>query len=431
MRVLFTTYPEKTHFLAMAPLAWALRTAGHEVCFASAPKFSEVITQAGLTAVPIGSNRDLWQLMASDADWLSVGMNGLPLPYDTAVWPEDQVTWKYLKFGYDLHVPRWHKMSNVPLITDLVAFAQAWQPDLVIWEPSTYAGAIAAEAVGAAHARLLFSLDTFGVVRERFLRLGGEQPAEGRSDPLGEWLAPYGRKYGFDFTEDLVTGQFTISVMPPSLRVEADLDYVPMRYVPYGGAAAVPPWLRAKPERPRVAITMGISTAEITGDTINLPEMFEALSDLDVEIVATLSKKAQGYLPSVPQNVRLVSFAPLDALLPTCAAVMHHGGIGTLLTTALHGKPHLIVTWNSDGPSLAQKVAAQGAGLAVNLSQASGALVRDRLIRLLEAPGYEQDARLLQDEVLGMPSPNQVVGDLEKLVTDRRRAPRPVPAGRS
>ncbi len=35
MRVLFTTYAEKTHFLAMAPLAWALRTAGHEVVVAS------------------------------------------------------------------------------------------------------------------------------------------------------------------------------------------------------------------------------------------------------------------------------------------------------------------------------------------------------------------------------------------------------------
>jgi glycosyltransferase (activator-dependent family) len=431
MRVLFTTYPEKTHFLAMAPLAWALRTAGHEVCFASAPKFSEVITQAGLTAVPIGSNRDLWQLMASDMDWLSVGMNGLPVPYDTAVWPEDQVSLKYLRFGYDLHVPRWHKMSNVPLIPELVSFAQTWRPDLVIWEPSTYAGAIAAEASGAAHARLLFSLDTFGVVRERYLRLNRELPAERQADPLGDWLAPYGRKYGFDFTEDLITGQFTISVMPPCLRVEADLRYVPMRYVPYGGPAAVPRWLRAEPARPRVAITMGISTAEVTGDTINLPEMFEALSDLDVEIIATLSKKAQNYIPRVPGNVKLVSFAPLDALLPTCAAVMHHGGIGTLLTTALHGKPHLIVTWNSDGPSLAQKVAAQGAGLAVNLSQASGGLVRDRLIRLLEEPSYQQDADLLRDEVMAMPSPNHVAGDLEKLVTDHRRAPRPATAGRS
>jgi glycosyltransferase (activator-dependent family) len=428
VKVLLTTYPEKTHFLAMAPLAWALRTAGHEVRVASAPKFNDVVTEAGLTAVPVGSNRDLWQLMATDTDWLAVGMNGLPIPYDTADWPADRVSWKYLKFGYDLHVPRWHKMSNVPLIPDLVAFARAWQPDLVIWEPSTYAGAIAAEACGAAHARLLFSLDTFGVVRQRFLELNDERPADRRADPLGDWLRPYAGKYGFDFTEDLITGQFTISVMPPSLRVEADLHYVPMQYVPYGGAAAVPKWLQAKPSRPRVAMTMGISTADITGDTINLPDLFEALADLDVEVVATLSRKAQEYLPRVPANIKLVPFAPLDDLLPTCDAVVHHGGIGTLLTTARHGKPHLIVTWNSDGPALAQRVAAQGAGLAVNLAQASGALIRDRLLRLLEEPGYQHDARLLQDEVLSMPNPNQVVGDLEKLVADRRR---PVPTGRS
>jgi glycosyltransferase (activator-dependent family) len=420
VKVLLTTYPEKTHFLAMVPLAWALRTAGHEVRVASAPKFAGVITEAGLTAVPVGSNRDLWQLMAGDTDWLAVGMNGLPLPYDTADWPDEQVTWKYLKFGYDLHVPRWHKMSNVPLIGDLVAFARSWQPDLVIWEPSTYAGAIAAEASGAAHARLLFSLDTFGVTRQRYLDLNSVRPVGEQADPLSDWLRPYADRYGFDYTEDLITGQFTISVMPPSLQLTADLDYVPMQYVPYGGAVAVPKWLQSPPARPRVAMTMGISTADVTGDTINLPDLFESLADLDVEVVATLSRRVQEYLAKVPDNIRVVPFAPLDDLLPTCDAVVHHGGIGTLLTTARHGRPHLIVTWNADGPALAQRVAAQGAGLAVNLSQASGGLIRDRLLRLLEQPSYTVDARRLQDEVRSMPTPNQVAGDLVKLTAERR-----------
>jgi glycosyltransferase (activator-dependent family) len=421
MRILFTTYPEKTHFLAMAPLAWALRTAGHEVRFASAPKFADTITQAGLTAVPVGSNRDLWQVMAQDTDWLSVGMNGIPVPYDAADWPEEQVSWKYLKFGYDLHVPRWHKMSNVPLVPDLVKFCQEWQPDLVVWEPSTYAGAIAAEACGAAHARLLFSIDTFGVTRERFLKLNAQRAPQDQADPMRDWLEPYARKYEFDYTEDLVTGQFTISIMPPALRVEADHHYVPMRYVPYGGPVSVPKWLQHEPERPRVAITMGISTADVIGDAINLPELFAALAELDVDVVATLKKKFQEYLPSVPDNVKLVEFAPLDHLIPTCAAVVHHGGIGTLLTTAMHGKPQLIVTWNSDGPSLAQKVAAQGAGLALNLSQASGALIMDRLTRLLVEPGYRQDAELLREQVMAMPTPNEVVRDLEKLAIDHKR----------
>ncbi len=78
MRVLFTGYPEKTHFLAMAPLAWALRTAGHEVVFASQPGFARVITQAGLTAVAVGRDSDHARMMQLDRRSHASGRTGLP-----------------------------------------------------------------------------------------------------------------------------------------------------------------------------------------------------------------------------------------------------------------------------------------------------------------------------------------------------------------
>jgi glycosyltransferase (activator-dependent family) len=409
MRVLFTTYPEKTHFLAMAPLAWALRTAGHEVRVACQPKFAEVVTQAGLTAVPVGPDRDLWQLMARDTNWFSVGLNGLPVPYDTVDWRPEDVSYEYLRDGYKLHVTKWHKMSNVPLIPGLVEFAQAWQPDLVIWEPSTYAGAIAAEAVGAPHARLLFSLDTFGVTRDHFTRLS----PEGAEDPLKEWLAPAAGKYGVPWSERLVTGEFTISLLPPSLRAQADLEYVPMRYVPYGGPAVLPAWLRTPPEKPRVALTMGISIAESSGDMVDLKDLFEELSDVDMELVATIPDTVQERLGKVPDNVRMVSFVPLHALVPTCTAVIHHAGYGTLATTALHGKPQVIVPWNADGPALAKRVAAQGAGLALHVHQASArGVLRNRLLRVLTEPKFTEGAHRLRDEILAMPTPNDVADQL-------------------
>lgn len=411
MRVLFATYPQKTHFMAMAPLAWAMRTAGHDVVFASQPKFCDTITQAGLTAVPVGTNRDLQQILARDANWFRIGLNGMPVPYDTADWPADQVTFDYLQDGYDLHVPKWHRMSNVPLISDLVEFAQQWKPDLVIWEPSTYAGAIAAKACGAAHGRVLFSLDGFGVARERFVELKGD-----RRDPLAEWLDTYCAHYGFEFSEELITGQFTVTVVPPSLSTEANLHYLPMRHVPYAGAAVLPAWLRTEPERPRVAITMGISTADLTGEVVDLPDVLAELADTDLEIVATLSEAAQENIKNVPDNVRLVSYVPLHTLAPTCTAVMHHGGIGTLLTIAAHGKPQLILPWNNDGPALARRVAAHGAGLALHVFQGSGRPVADRLSRLLTEPKFAAAAGALAAEIRGMPAPNDVVGDLEKLV---------------
>ncbi|MGC7102058.1 activator-dependent family glycosyltransferase [Amycolatopsis lurida] len=420
MRVLFTTYPEKTHFLAMAPLAWALRTAGHEVCFASQPKFTEVITQAGLTAIPVGSDRGLWQLLGRDLNWLRAGPGGLPVPYDTAEWHSREVTWNYLADGYDLQVAKWHRMSNVPMIPDLVDFARHWRPDLVIWEPTTYAGAIAAEACGAAHARLLFSIDSFGVTRDHFLRLLSGRCHGERADPLGDWLAKYAAEYGFGYSETLVRGQFTISLLPPSLRLDAALRYLPLRYVPYGGPAVVPDWLRDPPVRPRVALTLGLSFGDWVGFADPVRSVVDELCCEDIELVLTLGGSAKDELEKLPGNVRVVPYVPLHALVPTCSAVIHHAGFGTLATTALSGVPQLTVPLDGDGPALARRVAACGAGLAVHYLQTTGAVLRDCLARLLNEPGFAEGAIRLGEEMRAMPSPNELVPDLEELAAGPR-----------
>ena len=142
------------------------------------------------------------------------------------------------------------------MITDLVEFARHWQPDLVIWEPLTLAGPIAAKACGAAHARLLFGIDVYGGVREHLPR-SDQQPPEERIDPIAAWLGGYGRRYGYEFSEDMATGHFTIDQFPRSLSGRGRPRVRPDAYIPYGGPAVVPKWLQAPPERPRVALTMG------------------------------------------------------------------------------------------------------------------------------------------------------------------------------
>ncbi|MEV4753469.1 glycosyl transferase, partial [Streptosporangium sp. NPDC049248] len=140
MRVLFALNPSKTVFLYMAPLAWALRTAGHEVCVASQPSFSDVITQAGLTAVPVGHDRDL-QMTEEEAE-IEANRPGISAPYDAFDDPA-KATWDYLKPGIAEAAGIWHRYGNFPIIGGLVEFARSWQPDLVIWEPLTFAAPIA------------------------------------------------------------------------------------------------------------------------------------------------------------------------------------------------------------------------------------------------------------------------------------------------
>ncbi|MET8054622.1 activator-dependent family glycosyltransferase [Streptosporangium sp. NPDC005286] len=418
MRVLFAANPEKAHLLAMVPLAWALRTAGHEVRVAGQPAFTDVITQAGLTAVPVGRDADLWQLLARDPrlpDWTWEPAYGLPTPYDVVEFPE-KATREYLTTGYAEVQQSWHRPACLPIIAGLVDFARHWRPDLVIWEPLTFAGPIAAKACGAAHARLPWSLDVFGLTRDRFLRLGDE-----RADPLRDWLEGYGRKHGFAFDEEMITGHFTVDQLPASLSMRAGLDYVPMRYVPYGGPAIVPKWLWTAPERPRVALTMGLSlTDHQAGYSVSVQEILDALADLDIEVVATIAESEQTKLARVPANARLVSYVPLHALAPTCSVVISHGGFGTVLTTALHGVPQLAMPWDFDGPLFARQVADQGAALVVAADRASGAAVRENVLRLLGEPGFRERAADLRDEIHAMPSPNDLVPRLEELTAKHR-----------
>jgi glycosyltransferase (activator-dependent family) len=420
VRVLFVTYPEKTIFQYLVPLAWALRTAGHDVRVASQPQFADVITQAGLTAVRVGGDRDIWRVAQRRPAEAEASRAGLPEPYDAAEEPE-KAHWDRLRKGYETQVAWWHRMKNVPMIAQLVSFARLWRPDLVVWEPTSYAGSIAAKAIGAAHARLMYCLDIYGVTRQHYVRLTRLQPAGDRADPLAEWLGAYATRYGTTFTEDMVTGQLTIDQLPESMRITADIEYAAMRFVPYGGPATIPRWLRTPAGRPRVALTLGLTATErFNGYTVDVQDILDAVADLDLEFVATLTDRTKQGLRRIPANTRIVPYVPLNDLAATCTAVIHHAGAATLATATLHALPQLSIPFHFDQPALARKLTEQGAGLDIHSAQVTGQAVRRSLLRLLDEPDFRRKARELRTEMLDMPPPNEIVPRLEELAVAQR-----------
>jgi glycosyltransferase (activator-dependent family) len=410
VRVLFATCPDRSIVQYLVPLAWALRTAGHDVRVASQPQFADVITQAGLTAVPVGRTCDIHRALETVPHKRASARAGLPQPYDAAIDP-NLATPEHLRSGYDHLVTWWHKMDNLPVIADLVAFARHWRPNLVIWEPRTFAGSVAAKAVGAAHARMLWSMDVFGVTRQRYREL-----CVSEKDLLAEWLGGHARELGGEFTEDMVTGQFTIDQLPDALRIAADLRYVPLRHTPYGGPATVPSWLREPPGKPRVALTLGLTaTTRFAGYTVDVDRILAALAGLDIEVVATLAAETRTAPRTVAENTRIVPFVPLSDLVATCAAVIHHAGAATCATTTLHGRPQLAIPFHFDQPALAERLARRGAGLVIDSAEATGERVRHDLLRLLDEPGFRVGAERIRDEMLAMPTPNETVRRLEEL----------------
>lgn len=428
MRILFATYPEKTHFFAMVPLAWALRSEGHDVRVASQPSLVETITRSGLSAVPVGVDHGMDTVTRRFLEpefaarrpelYAKVRWGRLP-PFDLPEDPE-KVTWDQVRTGQREVVPG-YRMANEPMVEDLVAFARSWRPDLVLWEPATYSAAIAARACGAAHARVPWCLDFFGRMRLHFLRMRDVRCTGDRDDALGTWLAELAGRFGVEFTESLLTGQFTVEQFPGSLRMQVGLHSVPMRYVPYPGPAVVPDWLRPPPSGPRIALTLGLSSTErFGGYSVDTQELLDALADLDVEVVATVAEAEQRNVGAVPPNARVVSFVPLPVLVPTCAAVIHHAGFGTLCTTLRSGVPQLAIPEQEDALVTARRIERQGAAAVRHVTGVTGDFVREQVLRLLGEPAFGAAAARLRDEMLAMPTPHGVVPELAELASAYR-----------
>jgi glycosyltransferase (activator-dependent family) len=418
MRILFATFSEKTHFIGMTPLAWALRAAGHEVRVASQPELAPTVAATGLPFVAVGSDHVLPQVIA----WVGRMARDMRPDFDMMrVAAPQGPSWEDLRAGYrDVLVPLWWKVVNDPMLEDLVAFCRGWRPDLVVWEPITFSAAIAAEACGAAHVRFLWSLDLFAAMREQYLRQLEQQPPQHRDDPLAAWLGDRAARHGVDFSETLVRGQATLDYLPASLGVPAPTSThrLPIRYVPYNGRAVVPHWLRTPPQRPRVCLSVGSSTTEwFGGHTFSLAEVVRGLGELDVEVVATLPPEEEAAIGAVPDNVRLVGYAPLHVLAPTCDVMITHAGPGTLCSGLSHGVPQLLVPGpRLDAPLLARLVEREGAGLVVRSGEAGADSVREATRRLLEDPSHAEAARRLSGEMAAMPSPAEAVRGLPRVL---------------
>ena len=423
MRVLFTCTAHKSHYYPMVPLAWALRTAGHQVVVATPPELTESITGTGMTAVPIGIAG--WD---DDNDPAAAAMVG-QLFADGAVdrvqnfdWGgDDRWSWESLLTMENLIVPTLHEpINNLPLIDDLVELARSWRPDLIIRDPYTWAGGVAARVTGAADARLVWGPDNMIHAREAFLRQAQRQPLEHREDPTAEWLDSVLRRFGHRYDEKVLTGHWTIDTTPPSTRLTGATQVVGVRYVPFNGPAVVPAWLREPPARRRVCVTSGLSTREYGESLYATGDLLDIFADLDVEIIATMSDEERDRIPVIPDNTRVVDFVPLHDLLPTCVAVVHHGGGGSRATAELHGVPQIIATNGWDTVLKAERIQALGAGLCVPLSEATPVILREMLVEVLDDPSFTECARRLRDEVLAEPSPNDIVPLLEKLTAEHR-----------
>jgi len=378
MRVLFTTWAWPSHLYALVPLAWAMRAAGHDVLVAGQPELLDEITATGLPGVAVGADVDAVELV-----------RGYVLPSDGDQGGQAPRTGK---------APRAMTMflAHAEAMTgDLIDLCRTWRPDLIVYEPTTLAGPIAAAAIGVPAVRHLYGTDLMLRAREI----------------LGDLLAPLAARYGVTSVQPF--GALTVDPTPPSLQVPYD-DRIAVRHLAFCGSGPARPALPPRGDRRRVCVTWGHTMAKLDPARFLAPTVVRALAgEPDLELVVAVSARQRPLLGAVADGVTVLVDASLDEVLPGCELVVAHGGAATVLTALRHGVPMLLIPQLPDHTGHAARVLAAGAGDVLTRDQASAETIVKETRRLLSDESVRARARAFAEEMLRTPAPAQIV---ERLV---------------
>src|SRR5919199_4410482 len=138
MRALFTLLPARGSLQPLLPLARALRHAGHQIAFVSAPRFRSEVESRGFPFIEAGLD---WHV--SDPDYiqtLCAAAGGLTFPPLTGAERFAWVTQKLFIGAAAAH-----------MVGDVVDVARRWSADLIVRESLEFAGCVAAEALDLPH----------------------------------------------------------------------------------------------------------------------------------------------------------------------------------------------------------------------------------------------------------------------------------------
>jgi glycosyltransferase len=271
-------------------------------------------------------------------------------------------------------------------------------------------------------------LDTFDQATS-----GPDAPAV--DNPFVETLRPLAEKYDIPLDRETLFGEFSVNPMPPAINLPVNTRMIPVRWLSHTRQGRLPGWLYPVPDRPRVGLSLGVSVRSyLKADWSYVKVLFDALSEMDVDVVATLNETQLEKVTTIPDNIRVVDYLPLDQLMPTLSALIHHGGLATMIAAGSARVPQLIVDFldreivaeaAGDGttavpryalaPTTSAYVNGHGAGEVLDMSKPSVEGIRQQVKRILTEQSFTAGAGRLQTDLLASPSPADIVPVLEKL----------------
>jgi len=382
MRVVFTTLRNTSHFLPLIPFVEACLRRGHEVGVAAPEDLRERATATGATFMPFGHPGDerlkpIWTRMRNATERESMG-----------------VAIGELFAG----------ACAAAALPGLIEILASFRPAVVVRESMEFAAVIAAEKVDLPHVRVSIT----GRHREKDVFALATPALDTHRGGLG--LAP-------DPGSQSLEREPVLSLFPACLDAQGSADDTTRRFrAPRGEAAPLPDYWGGR-AGPFVYATLGTVTGGMDAMRAAFRPVLDALVDVPARVLLTIGADLPlDALGSVPDHVHVERFVPQDQVLPHAAAIVCHGGSGTVLGALSAGVPLVVMPLFADQPMNAERVAALGAGLALSKGTAAPDQIRSALLRILDDGSFRTVAKRVSDEIAALPSVDEAGAELERLI---------------
>ena len=387
MKVLFTSTAGIGHVQPMIPLAVAARDRGDDVLFATGADSCGMVEAAGIVAIAAGLSaadrmREYRRRFPEGAQ-----LSGMSLP--------------------DHMFPRlFGAVAALPMYAELIDPATAWEPDVMVCDAAEFAGPVIANVLGIPNATHSFGatipdhrVSAAASFLDRTWAANGLEPR-----PFG---GCYDHLYIDIYPRSMQVGDVT-RLGRTTMRRPESADHVP-------GHEASPTctlFLDGAPkDRPIVYITFGT----VFNDNDDFRTLARVPTTFDATFVATVGPRGDPELFGVPaSNLHVERYIPQHVILDRCAAVISHGGSGTMLAALSQGIPQVCVPQAADQFANAGACAAAGAGIALS-TDVSVQTVSDALARVLGDDQYRDAARTVAREIEAMPGAGAVMDELASL----------------
>jgi hypothetical protein len=383
MRVLFTTLRVPSHFLPLVPFVEACRARGHEVGVAAPEDLRERVERTGATFFPFGH------------------------PGDAGLGP----IWARMR---DAPKPEAMRIAIGELfagacasaaLPGLIETVESWRPSIVVRESQEYAAVIATDKAGIPCVRVGIT----GRQGETEALAIAKEPVDALGQSVGLPPDPDGARLKRErvltlFPESLDTH---VAGSAPALRFRASR----------GKAPPLPAWW---PEQsgPFVYATLGTVTGGMEAMRSAYRVVLDALVGLPVRVLLTIgSDLSLELLGEVPPNVHVERFVAQDDVIPHAAAILCHGGSGTMLGALAAGVPLVVAPLFADQPHNAERIALLGAGLGLPTREATAETVRNALVRVLEEPSFRVAAQRIAQEIASLAPADEAGAELERLLS--------------